>query len=385
MAIIQLQWDCPACGQSVPGPVRDCPCGYGRDASTRLYAADLTAVTDREKLAEAARGPDWHCDRCGMDSPTSATRCKSCGDARTSEDAIRRTHDYAAGEAPQNGKQAQEHVRAQTLAQTRTRTAQRHNPQPLANQERHSSRASHALAALMIGLVVVVTALLGYHVFQALTPVPGTATIAVMEWDHRIRLEEIQPVEDSGWFLPSGANLLSQERRIRDYEDVLVGHEKRTRPVTKSVVVGQSPYNCGITDLGNGYAQTKTCYRDITKDVTTTESYDEPIYEKKPIYGTWYVYTEDRWTLVDTLIHRGLAPNPPTWPILPALRADQRAQSSSTYTIKMMTPEGRSISKSVPFATYAGLAVGMEVPIETRRLGGSRVVSWPAAITAAQP
>ena len=50
--------------------------------------------------------------------------------------------------------------------------------------------------------------------------------------------------------------------------------------------------------MGNGYFQDRTCSRATYSTRPVTKTVQVPITEERPVYDTWYEYTQDRWVTV---------------------------------------------------------------------------------------
>lgn len=102
---------------------------------------------------------------------------------------------------------------------------------------------------------------------------------------------------------------------------------------------GSESYVCGKRNLGNGYFEDVKCTRPTYTTVFRTESYQEPIYRKEPIYGTWHTYTIMKWVPHRTHRASGSTKNV-TWPNF-SLDSNERVSSrEETYLLHLKADDG---------------------------------------------
>ncbi len=87
--IVMGYWDCPSCGRTVKGNLRNCPgCNAARGADVKFYTKDVEFLSE-EEAAKIGTEPDWLCDYCGTYNNAKNTHCQSCNAVRSND-----TKDY---------------------------------------------------------------------------------------------------------------------------------------------------------------------------------------------------------------------------------------------------------------------------------------------------
>jgi ribosomal protein L37AE/L43A len=362
------RWLCRSCGRENAGRDVSCVagCGVARPANVRFYLPENSPIiTDPALLATAQEKPNWNCDHCGGANPGSVAgakvvSCGHCGQARDAADTTYQTRDYALSQVPR------------TDAEANPRRASRRTTAP-----RKPRKASGALRPILkILAVCFAIALLAASFF-----VPSsfsTAEVVDLSWKREIVIEELKTLKKQGWSLPSDADLLSTESRVRKTIDVVVGHVPDTRTEMRTVTVGQTSYVCGSRDMGNGFFQDIKCTKDITERRSVEVPYNRPITKKKDIIETWYTYHVDRWVPVDTAVASGGAHSDPDWPQVTSTPTRRAGRSSEGYFVTLQMEDGETKTTSVSTDIYFDRDLGDEIFI-ARNIWGHILDTKPAS------
>lgn len=297
-------------------------------------------------------------------------KCAHCGEARDAKDEEHETVRYAEGSAPATAKAAQDSLRAEERSAQAARLADRRA------DDAPATRGGGGRAVILWALLIV-PALIG-AVLLALSLLRTTeepATVLGTRWERVVQIEEFRTLTQEGWEPPADARVLSSEIRIKRWDDVLVGHETKTRPATRRVKTGTESYGCGTRDLGNGFFEDQTCTRDVYETQTYTETYQDPVYERVPRYDDWDVYEVDRWVAVRVARTSGDDVSP-VWPE-PALRPRERAGArSGEYVLIHENPAkpGERLSSRMSEAEWAAAARARRVIAKVNYWGFSRLL-----------
>jgi len=267
MAIYLGRWDCDYCGNiGNLGPHTHCSqCGAARPEDVLFYLPRNvdSRVTDEEELAEAKEGANWVCAFCDNSNRNSYKACVSCGASKEDAEGFLGTRTYSETEVP-------------------------HSSQ----QKFNSTTSAPPKKPRKFPKVLLYVAIAGLALF-GLSRISSSfdAMVTQLEWERVIKVEVYKKVVEKDWNLPAGAELLSKAEKVHHYERRITGYQKKTRTVREAV--GTEQYVCGKQDLGNGYFEDKYCTRTVYED--RTEEYEEPIYQKFPVYKTEYTYEIYRW------------------------------------------------------------------------------------------
>jgi hypothetical protein len=218
--------------------------------------------------------------------------------------------------------------------------------------------------------------------------------VARLQWHRALEIYHPQTRSASGWSVPAGATLVTQETRQQGWTPVPDGFETVTRRVAQRVQDGTETvrepvrvqtgtqteqYACGTRDLGNGRFETALCTREVpvygtttvTKQVPRYTTVEVPVQERVPKYrdvpryADWYTYTLTECVHVDTLVAQGPDAQPHWPPGVPPLSAACPAQRSEQYPVTF-----RTVAAAGHQATYPQ-AVDLEA--FTRYRMGARV------------
>lgn len=336
------RWVCTYCGAECRGRDESCAgldggsgCGAARQPGVRFYLPGRSPyLTDPGLIADARSGADWHCDHCGGANKGAVgahpvRACAHCGNPRDLSDQETPTRDFAPGSAPSS---------AEALRPARPdRRASPGSERTSALRPRR--RIALICAALLAGLF------LAWSVLFAAYPAPMAVT--GLSWERTLTVEAYRTVQEEGWDAPSDARVHDRDRRVRSWREVLDRMETRTRQVSERVQVGSESYGCGTRDLGNGYFQDITCTRPVYQTRMRTETYQEPIYRREPVYDTWLSWEVDRWVPARTERSAGTTPDR-AWPE-PDLAENERAGArTERLAVDLGSGEDRLQDRVVP-------------------------------------
>jgi hypothetical protein len=193
-------------------------------------------------------------------------------------------------------------------------------------------------------------------------------------WTRTVQVERLGPVEETGTALPEGARLIQSWREVVRHEDVLDHYETRTRQVSERVQVGTREYVCGQRDMGNGYFEDITCTEPEYDTEYRTETYQEPVYRREPVYGTMYRYRVDRWS-PDTLLKEGGARDePPAWPAVRLREKQREGARTEEYVVLARDTAGTLHTVHMPLEEYRAQRIGQAVLLRVTRGGEATLV-----------
>lgn len=302
---VELEWTCKRCGTRNPGTQKTCSsCGAAMDAQDQFeLPSQQELVTDEERLAQAGRGPDFHCPYCGARNPAGSETCTQCGG------------DLKDAQARQPGK-VMGAFTSQPAAEVPCPFCGTPNPGDALRckncngnlaKEPAAAGLPHALIApdarprsgnrrglIVVGavLALLLVCVAGFILLSARTrDVP--AVVQSVFWERSIQVLEQRPVERQEWEadLPAGAQKGACTQKLR---------ETVSEPVPGAEEVCGTPYT---VDEGSGLAR-------VEQDCEYN------------VYASWCSYTQLEWTVVDTMVSQGDDRNP-AWPVI-SLGPDQR-------------------------------------------------------------
>ena len=359
--LIKTFWDCSYCqAKDITGDNRTCPnCGKARDNNTtfhinlhqKIYVPDSEAV-------HINRNPDWVCNYCDSLNSDKDKFCASCGAPRTKENLnYFQNHRKRKSEHSVNAVE----VEPETITDSSSSTSERFNQaQNFINSNLHIFLAVVASLAFLVGLVFL------------LIPKEHELTVQELSWEYNINIERYQTVQESDWYLPSGARLLSTRLEISGYEPVLDHYETRTHQVSHQEIVGYEEYVSGYRDLGNGYAEEIISYQPIYQTYYDTETYQEPIYRDEPIYSTKYYYEIDKWLYERTVTTSGNDKS--TYWGEPNLNSDERISSKKEiYSFVGIDEKGKDRNIELSYEDWSSLDIGQTVKVKVS-LGFGEIV-----------
>lgn len=399
-------WACTQCGnQNVSGKYKRCPsCGDPRQQheldAMRPPSDFREHITDKDELAIAMDGADWHCGFCRRGNQGSHLHCVSCGASREDTESMGKVGPVG-GERPApmpprpTGGTGHPEGAEDPFAvdipkfEFEERPYMRHEPEeridyheelewdddPVEDFYTARDRRKKRMVWGIFGAIAALTAFLvwGFWTYDA----PGVIT--GMSWEHNVHLEEWAQVTDGGWApiherreVPpidgggerAGIDITSCRQKHH--------HDERYSCGTESYTESES-YQCGTTrscstrNNGNGsYSQSctntpKYCTRPVTK--TRTKYCTRPIYEK------WCDYRTQRWVRRHTATRMG-GGHEYEWPEVATPLNTQRAMRTSKYVIIVTTEDGaKEATETVNRATYDRWDEGDPVTLRVRNFG----------------
>jgi hypothetical protein len=349
MAIREGRWDCPSCSSAgqLGRHVYCTGCGAPRPENITFYLPqDAEAVTDAAQLAQARAGADWVCEHCGGSARATDAACPGCGAAR-GESAERQVHEYSLENTPRSGR-----------------------PQPAMSPPPSAARPHRPAGKSKFGRNVFVLLLVSFFGWIGWSNRTRhvEALVTAKEWERSVQVEAYRTVTEEAWSLPQGGRQVRSYRAIRDYRRVLDHYETRTRQVSERVQTGTRTYTCGTVDRGNGYFEDRTCTEPEYETRYRTETYQEPIYRREPIWDTKYVYRIERW-VPDTLLREHGDTTAPVWPRTVADDTTRDGEKKQRYVMTFRDGDGESYTSEVPLDQFTGHRVGERVPL---KVNGSR-------------
>jgi hypothetical protein len=370
------RWLCP-CGQENLGRFESCKgtgddgCGRARPSDVRFYLpANSPVVTDPDQLADATSGADWQCSHCDGANKNGiggqkVLRCVHCGNGRDTDDADTAVRDLANADVLRTGPQAQAQVRADLLASTRKRRADRLDA--IAAQD----PANVGPRVIVWGISSLVAGLAAFAVWFFFIATSFTnGVVTATEWTWSATLERRVITTDSGFHTPPfDATVLQSETRQNGMKDVQVGTREETYPTTKSIPGPPESYPCGTRDLGNGYFETLTCTRSTTITVPDVGTRTVPVMERVPNMETWRMWTHPVWHTDEVFQTQGRA-KPIVPATLPQPGADERLTTPKvTRTTVVRLDDGGVLRLDDRPDVWDMVDVGTSIRVERSRAG----------------
>lgn len=370
--IVEGFWDCPYCDtKGIRGGISECPtCGKVRDASTKFYLdkSNMRYLSEEEKKT-IPNGPDWFCPYCESYNRSDLTVCSECGHERDSEDL-----DYF--EIRENREETEEKEGANLQSQNSytvpqfqnnfelVRQNNQYNYDRTTNQTKTKKLKFNFLKYFGIGAAVLSFLFLILFFF---IPKETTFEVTDIHWEYGIQVEEYRTVDESGWSLPSDGRLHYSQQEIYEYVTVLDHYETKTRQVSEQVLDGYDTVVTGHRDKGNGY------FEEITKQVPRyrteyrTETYEEPVYRKDPVYKTKYYYEIDKWVYDRTLRTEGYDKDTYFYEYTP-ITNERFGSKSKDYTFYGLV-DGEQKDMDVNETVWLKYDIGDIIPIKINRAG----------------
>ena len=348
LGYVNLEWTCKRCGSKNPGATKICAsCGNVMSQTDKFdLPAQQELTKDEAVIARAEAGPDVTCSFCGARNTAADKNCSQCG-AELSAAAARQSGAvlgaFSAEKKPDvkcpycGAMNPATALKCQTCAGT-LRVAQRPSDQPRPDQPA-SPPKSTSRTGVFIGIgvaivAVVVCALLFFRTSDT------SAQVEAVQWQLAIEIMEQRPVDYETWrdAIPSGASLGSCEMRVRRTQD---------EPAPNSDKVCGTPYT---VDTGTGVGK-------VVQDC------------KYEVKDNWCVYTQQEWTVVDSVAANGSDADP-QWPAL-RLRSDQREGDRTEAYEVIFVSEGKEYRLSVSSADRLdNYAPGSRWKLKVNALGG---------------
>ena len=292
--IVEGFWDCQYCDtKGIPGSISKCPhCSKERDYSTKFYLKkdDMRYLSEEEKK-NVPNGPDWLCSYCDSYNHSDVKVCSVCGHERDSDD-----EDYFEVRKNEDEKANKHNPQSQNQKVNQPTTSDNTNIIP--DKKRKSNLFKYF--GIGAGMLTFIALILFFFI-----PKETTFEVTDIYWEYGVAIEEYRTVEESDWYLPSGARLYYSQEEIYEYQTVIDHYETRTREVSEQVLDGYDTVVTGYEDLGNGYFEEITSQVPRYRTEYRTETYEEPVYVQVPVYKTKYYYEIDKWIYDRTLKTEG--------------------------------------------------------------------------------
>ena len=344
--LVMGYWDCPYCeAKGLEGTVRACPnCGKPRGEDTEFYmkAKSREEIIDKgeylteEQAATKGKGEDWLCSYCGGLNSTLDTVCKSCGHTRDNAD-----EGYSDVRERQEAKEANKAKRAQ------------------ASTTQESSGSPIKLIIAIVAVIAIFAIL-----FAVFSPKEAEFTITSKSWEYSVDVEQRQNVEESGWTLPDGAELIETRSEIHHYDMVLDHYETRTYVYQDWVQTG-SHTEYTYKDNGDG---TFTEVPQLVPDyeyVTKTQEYQEPVYINVPVPATKYYYKIWRWKYKTTVVNSGDGDEEPAFAQVDLGEDERLGAETKRYAIRgHLTDKNEEMQFAVSERLYFAKSVGDSLRVQ---------------------
>lgn len=367
-------WDCLFCGtEGNLGSLENCPnCGKRRPLDVVFYLPeDARIVTDPAEIARSQSGPDWQCAHCGGLNANTRTNCQSCGAPKARSTKGKTVEDWR----PTNQvvRAGQRRPRKSTAPQMAFRPSHYQSKSSLDSSRSSSSRQSSSQSTagsvklILLGLLAVLilagSGLGIYYGFIKTTDI--SANVSGFSWQRQIEVEAYGPVQESGWTTPSDAYNISSTSQIHHYDKVYSHTETKTRQVPYSIS-DQESYSCSRS-LGNGYFETTTCYRTVSRTAYRSETYSEQVYKDVPVYQPYYHYTVDKWHYSHTVTAKG-SDHQPSWPEVKLEVQQRQGQRHQKYRVYFVAQaDQKEYSKEVDLQEWQSLTIGQPVILQVNQ------------------
>lgn len=355
--LIQGYWDCMYCRtKGISGVVRDCPnCGKPRDNNTQFYMKSKTDYVDEEVAKTINRNPDWICSFCDSLNSDSNETCVSCGaskmDSKLNYQQNKVRHEQEQNKMSDNSVDNGDNCSIEYKKDSKSEVQN--------NSKFKNFVKKHYIKFIAIFLTLGVI----FGITALLLPRNENITVTGISWERSIDVEKFQPVQESGWSLPSSARLKYERDEIYDYERVFDHYETKTRQVPKTRISGYETYVSGYRDLGNGYFEEITDEKPVYETYYETEEYEEPIYRQDPIYKTKYYYEIDKW-LYERSIKTSGNDKEVYWVKTDSLEDNERTSSKhEKYYVKGNNRDGKSFEFSLSYEEWTNIQIDIEYEV----------------------
>ena len=284
MGIVEGKWDCPYCETKyINGRDLYCPCcKQRRQEGTKFYVSDHPVVLGKEDEQRVRdMGRDWVCPFCDTANRGNMLECTFCHASRDAD-----ATDYDGKKYNNSSKPPDKQGKSEEVHRNHSSPAEEYTPPPEKPPRNGSKRKIFVGLGIILAMILLIFG--GICLFSTK---PVQATVDQHYWSSTVSVEEYKSFQESGWSLPSGAELNYTASEIRTYEQVFDHYETKTREVAEQV---QDGYDITYKDLGNGYFEEVKTPKYKTE--YHTETYQEAVYRDEPVYDTKYYYTVWRWT-----------------------------------------------------------------------------------------
>lgn len=346
-------WDCPYCGEKgIGGLTKECPnCGRPQDVDTKFYIGAKKRYLDEETAKDYGKGADWTCSYCDSLNRYNENVCKGCGASREEADGSYYDNRIKQGaDAEELEKSAGKKV--ELSEKTQKKLAEKEAAEA-AKRQAELAAARKKRMPFFIGALVVLIGLLVW-IFM---PRHAGAEITAKSWMRSIGIEEIKTVEENGWAVPDGGNVIRTQNEIHHYNSVLDHHE--SVPVEKSRKVVDY-YETEYKDNGDGTMEEVEV--PVYKKEYYTEYEDKPVYVEVPQYQTKYYYEIDRWFPARTVDTSG-GSDEPQWGEVTLADTEREAGREEEYDVQITTEKKKEYTAKLSEEDWNSLKEGDSVEI----------------------
>ena len=345
---IELHWTCPNCQGINPGSEETCMhCGAPQPEDVQFFQPTRQElITNEEKLADAAAGPDIHCPYCNARNRGDAETCSQCGGDLV--EGVKREAGKVVGafetgpettvNCPQCG--APNPDTALMCEECGGSLVQpvEEPPKPVESPVIEPAEKRGVPTCLVIFLVVLCIAAAVFIIMSMRTDAL-TGTVEGVRWERTIAIEALVDVQRSDWFdeIPDDAELLGCIEEVRYVQ---------TEYDPNAIEVCGTPYS---VETGSGFAQVvQDCEYHVLDD--------------------YCEYAAVEWREVDTVTSSGADMNP-VWPEAVAGFDQQLGEETETYFIYFDTPEGDFTYSTKDYYEFLDFSPGSQWTLEVNSFG----------------
>jgi ribosomal protein L40E len=248
-------------------------------------AAQEQIITDQEKIAQAAAGPDIHCAYCGARNPATAKTCKQCGadltegTARAAGRVLGAHRDKPAPPLICPACGTSNPATALNCSKCGSSLAQP-KPAPPPRAEAPRPFLGKGCLAILLGLIAVAVII----IFLATRTTGMVGEVSDVNWKRTISIEALVPVTKETWRdqVPEGAPIGECREKAHHIQD---------EPAPGAEEICGTPYT---VDQGSGFGK-------VVQDC------------RYQVYADWCQYQTTEWRSVNAVVAEGRDLNP-YWP-----------------------------------------------------------------------
>ena len=299
---IKLEWTCPNCKTTNPGPDKSClSCGAPQPVDIEFKQASLSEfITNSEEIEAIKLGPDIHCPYCGTRNPSDNETCFECGgkliggEKRIEGQVIGSYKSSTQSKGikcpscgspnPQTNRNC--HECGSPLGKEIIVTDDK-SPKQLAKKK---EKKSIVWLVLLGGFLLIICVILVVLFSKKKTEI---GVVENVRWILTVQIEQFGPVTRESW-----EEEIPQEAVVQECEKAY--HHISDEPEPISTEVCGTPY---VIDEGTGHGE-------VVEDCS---------YE---VYADWCTYSINDWYILETMTQEGSDFNP-AWPII-QLSSNQR-------------------------------------------------------------
>ena len=357
--LVMGYWDCPVCGtKEIRGDVANCPaCGRAR-GDVQFYVKDYQEgqslreeelsqfeQLDDEKAQSFSKNPDWYCSFCNSLNSDNAKFCNNCGASREDSES-----NYF-----------------QMLQKKKEREAAEAAAQPQVSAPQAKRRSP------MTVFLVILLAIVAFFVWMNGNKTSGDLTVTSLAWQRNIQIEENREYSESGWALPQGAELTSQQQEIHHYDNVLSHYQDVEVQRSRQVFDHYDTYYT-YEDRGNGTFEQIQHQDPVYRTEYYTETESQPVYVPVPRYATKYYYKIWRWTPTRVATASGEDHNA-AWPDTALGENEREGDRAEAYGFTVQDKDGKSSTYRIAESDWRNLNVGDGLYITAKRTGADAYIS----------